>query len=233
MNIEQQKEMDPRWSKKEKSDEYVLDSGATSGAAGEEDEHALIDTGQPSNKTFMFPNNTTQKATKKMRLKHNLRDAALEMNIIPGLIKPLLSVSKLADAGYTTVFDKNQVSVYDASSTSIIVSRPPVLTAPRCKQSGLWETPLKPETSQHAETVTGLAEGINVTFDLPSVKEMARWHHASAGFPEMETFIKAITKGNYSTWPGLTAEMMRKHGPESVETKKGHMKGPRQGVKST
>jgi hypothetical protein len=84
-----------------------------------------------------------------------------------------------------------------------------------------------------AQTAAGSAEGINVIFDLPIVKETARWHHASAGFPEMETFIKAILKGNYSTWPGLTAEMMRKHGPESVELKKGHMKGPRQGVKST
>ena len=49
------------------------------------------------------------------------------MNIIPGLHKPLVSVSKLADAGYTTIFNKNQASVYDASTTTIIASKPPML----------------------------------------------------------------------------------------------------------
>ncbi len=49
-----------------------LDSGATSGAAPEEDAPGLDDTGQPSQKTFMFPDGRTGKATKKMLLKHNL-----------------------------------------------------------------------------------------------------------------------------------------------------------------
>jgi hypothetical protein len=41
MNIEQPKEMDPRWTKileKRQAHRGILDSGATSGAAGEEDE---------------------------------------------------------------------------------------------------------------------------------------------------------------------------------------------------
>ena len=231
MNIEQPKEMDPRWTKileKRQARRGILDSGATSGAAGDEDEEALNDTGQVSNKTFMFPNGTTQKATKKMMLKHELRDGALEMNIIPGLHKPLLSVSKFADAGYTTIFDKNQASVYDASTTTIIVSKPPMLIAPRCEQSGLWTTPLEPEASQPK-----VDEEINVVFDLPSAKETARWYHAAAGYPEKEPFLTALRHGNYSIWPGLTAAMMSKHYPESVESKKGHMKGPRQGIKST
>jgi hypothetical protein len=62
-----------------------LDSGATSGAAPEDDEQDLDDTGEMSRKTFMFPNGRTGKATKKMLLKLNLRIAAREMNIVPGL----------------------------------------------------------------------------------------------------------------------------------------------------
>jgi hypothetical protein len=62
-----------------------LDSGATSGAAPEEDAPDLDDTGQPSQKTFMFPDGCTGKATKKMLLKHNLHLATREMNIVPGL----------------------------------------------------------------------------------------------------------------------------------------------------
>ncbi len=83
-----------------------LDSGATSGAAPEEDPPDLDNTGQPSQKTFMFPDGRTGKATKKMLLKHNLRLAAWEMNIVPGLHSALVSIPKLADAGYITVFKK-------------------------------------------------------------------------------------------------------------------------------
>ncbi len=60
----------------------ILDTGATSGAAPEEDEDAFDDTGKLSKKMFMFPDKCTNKATKKMRLKHKLRPAAREMNIV-------------------------------------------------------------------------------------------------------------------------------------------------------
>ena len=48
----------------------VLDSGATSGAGPEEDVDELEDTGEKSKKTFMFPDQRTATATKKMMLKH-------------------------------------------------------------------------------------------------------------------------------------------------------------------
>ncbi len=53
-----------------------LGLGATSGAAPEEDEQDLDNTGKMSRKTFIFPNGRTVKATKKMILKHNLGIAA-------------------------------------------------------------------------------------------------------------------------------------------------------------
>jgi hypothetical protein len=83
-----------------KSRRFVfLDSGATSGAAPEEDAPDLDNTGQPSQKTFMFPDGRIGKATKKMLLKHNLRLAAREMNIVPGLQSALISILKLATQG--------------------------------------------------------------------------------------------------------------------------------------
>ncbi len=86
----------------------ILDTGATSGAAPEEDKDAFENTGELSKKTFMFPDKCTNKATKKMRLQHKLRPAAREMNIAPGLHLTLVSIPKLADAGYTTVFSKKE-----------------------------------------------------------------------------------------------------------------------------
>ena len=61
----------------------VLDLGATSDRAElEEGKDALEDTGEQLQKTFMFPDRQTAKATKKMLLKHNLCKEAREMNII-------------------------------------------------------------------------------------------------------------------------------------------------------
>jgi hypothetical protein len=102
-----------------------LDSGATSRAAPEEDAPDLDDTGQPSQKTFMFPDGHTGKATKKMLLKHNLCLAAWEMNIVPGLHSALVSIPKIADAGYTTVFNKNGAAIYDDKTTTFMATNPP------------------------------------------------------------------------------------------------------------
>ncbi len=85
-----------------------LDSGATSGAAPEEIELDLEDTGQLSEKTFMFPDGRTGKATKRMLLGHNLQLAAREMNIVPGLHSALISIPKLADAD-TLQYSKKMV----------------------------------------------------------------------------------------------------------------------------
>ncbi len=76
----------------------ILDSGATSGAAPEEDKGQFDDSGQMSSKTFMLPDKRTHQATKKMLLKHKLREGAREINIVPGLHTTLISVPKLADA---------------------------------------------------------------------------------------------------------------------------------------
>jgi hypothetical protein len=105
----------------------LLDSGATSGAAPEEDAPDLDDTRQPSQKTFMFPDGCTGKATKKMLLKHNLRLATREMKIVPGLHSALVSIPKLADAGYTTFFNKNGAAIYDDKTTTFTATNPPVL----------------------------------------------------------------------------------------------------------
>jgi hypothetical protein len=74
----------------------MLDTGATSGAAPGEDEDACEDTGKLLRKTFMFPDKCTNKATKKIRLKHKLCRAAREMNIVPGLHLTLVSIPKIS-----------------------------------------------------------------------------------------------------------------------------------------
>jgi len=210
----------------------ILDTGATSGAAPETDEDCFIDTGKASTKIFMFPDKRTNAATKKMLTKHNLRQAAREMNIVPGLHSTLISVPKLADASYTTIFSKSGAAIYDDYTTKISTSNPPVLDAERCDQTGLWKLPLDTTgTATHDTPPTN--EPINVIFDLLSARQTFLWYHAAAGFPPKATFLKAVRNGHYATWPKLTATLVHKYMPDSDEMTKGHIKGQRQGIRST
>jgi len=223
-----------------------LDSGATSGAGLEADADEFEDTGGRSAKTFMFPDRHTVTATKKMMLKHDLRDRAREMNIIPGMHTLLvISISKLADAGYTTLLRQDGAEINDNKTTIVKTDTSPVITAPRSPTSGLWKMALDPQMevsergigitlkAEQANAMFDLAEQANVIIDLPSSHQSFLWYHASAGWPPKETFLSAVRHGSYTSWPKLTTTMIHKYMPDSDETIKGHIKGQRQGIRST
>ncbi len=114
-----------------------LDLGPTSGAAKEKDKPDLNDTGEMFRKIFMFPDGCTRKATKKMLLKHNLQIAAQEINIVPGLHLALVSVPKLANAGYTTVLTKDGAAIYNNITTAITANNLLILESGRCQHTGM------------------------------------------------------------------------------------------------
>jgi hypothetical protein len=181
----------------------------------------------------MFPDKRTNRATKKMLTKHNLRLPVREMNIVPGLHSTLISVPKLADAGYTMVFNKNGAAIYDDYTTQIMASQHPILDADRCHSIGLWKLQLDAQQELPHEKQNP-PEAINVIFNLPSTCQTFLWHHhAAAGFPAKATFIKAVRCGNYATWPNLTVNLIHKYMSDSDKTTKGHLKGLRQGIRST
>ena len=87
-----------------------------------------IPTGIKSTKLFHVPNGSTAPASDVCKLEHKLRDPARTVDIFPGLVNAsLLSTSKLASAGYITVYDGKEVNLYDSSTAKIIVSAEAVL----------------------------------------------------------------------------------------------------------
>ena len=70
-------------------------------------------------------------------------------------------------------------------------------------------------------------------YELPSIGRAVRYLHAAAEFPTKSSWIKAIRKGDYLSWPLINVQNMSKHFPKSKETQKGHMHNQRQGVRST
>jgi hypothetical protein len=181
---------------------------------------------------FMFLDKHTNKAKKKMHLKHKLCSVARDMNIVPGLHSTLVSILKLVDAGYTAVFSKEGAAIYNDHTTTITTDEPPVLEADRCDLTGLWKLPLHTEETVANED-TPHNEAINVIFDLSSAHQNFLCYHAAARFPPKETFIRAICNGNYPTWSKLTVQLIHKYMPDLDEKAKWHLKGQCQGIRST
>eukprot|EP00957_Ditylum_brightwellii_P135003 10293686-Ditylum_brightwellii.AAC.1 len=57
--------------------------------------------------------------------------------------------------------------------------------------------------------------------------------HAAAGYSVPSTWIKAIQKGYNISWPGLTANNVRRYLPKSSITARGHIDQLRKNTNST
>ena len=69
-----------------------------------------------------------------------------------------------------------------------------------------------------------IAETLCNMYELRTHPEIVRYLHAAAGLPTKIIWLKAIKKSFFTSWPGLTAAVVKKHFPESEETQKGHMR---------
>ncbi len=161
-----------KWKQKIANRSGILDTGCTSSAGAEMDMECFHDTGLPSKKVFMLPDTSKIPATKIMRLKHNLRAGAGEMNIVPNLHSTLISVPKMAEHCYIAVFDKKEAKIYDGTTTTLMASGEPIIIAPRCEDTGLWKMNLDldyeiPGCESSDQFIAGV-DAANAIFDLPN-----------------------------------------------------------------
>jgi hypothetical protein len=70
-------------------------------------------------------------------------------------------------------------------------------------------------------------------YEPPSIEPTIRYLHAEVGFPTKESWLRAIQWGNYNSWPLINVKNVARHFPESEVTQQGHIRGQRQGVRST
>jgi hypothetical protein len=90
--------------------------------------NAFVATGCQSDKAFCMPNGEVEEASNMDEFQHNVCHPAKDVHIVPG-IEPdsLLSIPKFADANYVAIFNKDEVNIYNANKTKIIVSRSAIL----------------------------------------------------------------------------------------------------------
>eukprot|EP00957_Ditylum_brightwellii_P177516 13520246-Ditylum_brightwellii.AAC.1 len=70
------------------------------------------------------------------------------------------------------------------------------LSGERDQNNGLWRTLLRKQQ-------------VNSMLKTTTIEEQMQFLHAAAGYPVPLTWIKAIQKGYYISWPGLTADNVR------------------------
>lgn len=204
----------------------IIDSGATSHFMTEA---MNLPKGNQSHKEVYLPDNTKLQTSTATQLPFpQLSEGAREADILPGLKRALLSVNKLAEEGYTTIFHPGEegVTVHEQGTVEIVMKAQPVLHGNKINGEKLWTVASKQNDIKQEEKIHNV-------YSLPSTSQSIRYLHAAAGFPVKETWLNAIAAGNYITWPGLTIAAVRKHCPDADETQKGHMKKQRQGVRST
>eukprot|EP00804_Cyclotella_cryptica_P009391 CCRYP_018074-RA/>CCRYP_018074-RA protein AED:0.17 eAED:0.15 QI:0/0/0/0.75/0/0/4/0/1210 len=239
----------------------VSDTGATSTAGTLHD--PFIHSKTRSTKIFMLPTGTTTAATIQAQLLLNVRPPANTVDIVPNLHQTLLSGSKFSDANYTAVYDKHEVNFYDSATINIteravltgyrcprtglwrIPLRP--ITVNENTDTLILDSKCGLQSTQpryHVPTPTHIREHLQASlqcntdhilnvYELPSIEQSIRYLHAAAGFPTKSTWLAAIRKGNYRTWPLITVKNAHKHFPQYEETQQGHMRNQRQGTRST
>ena len=211
--------------------EAMLDSGATSNFI--KSAEGLKLTGL-SSKLMSTASGSTMKATNTALLPiDSLKPATREAFVIPELgMKALMSVKKLADNGYTTIFHPHQngVTVHNDNDFELKVNKPAVLQGWR-DEAGLWTVPFVDE--QEINPGLNVEESALNVYELPTTKEVVRFLHGALGFLTQATLLASARKGSLITFPGMSPENITKHFPESDETPKGHMCQSCQGVQST
>ena len=106
----------------------MSDTGATSSAGLSSDSAFFSATGQRSTKVFLVANGNSTPASEVRLLQKPLRDPDRTIDMVPSLRSAsLLRTSKLADAGYVTVYDGDEVNVYDGRTARIHVREAPFL----------------------------------------------------------------------------------------------------------
>ena len=117
----------------------------------------------------------------------------------------LVSIGVLCDHDCTATFNKHAVTIHCQNQ--------PILTGP-CLPNGLWSLPLQHDQTQHHA---------NTLFTPKTQQQLVQWLHAAAFSPSPSTFLDAIQRNFFTTWRGLTPDIVRRYLPPSNTTVKGHL----------
>ena len=181
----------------------------------------------------MIPDGTNITACAKynMKLPH-VSTQASETDILPTFKHSLISVGQLCDDDCTAIFSKHGCTIYNKHET-------PVMTGTRNPETGLYEqTTTTPKPKQrsnntHCAQQNTQTQQAHATLPTKTLQEHIKYLHQCAFSPPTTTWIQAIKRGHFRTWPGVTVEAIKQYLPKSEATTQGHLDQQRKNVQST
>ena len=168
----------------------------------------------------MIPNgdNITTRAHYNLGLQ-NVSAQASEADILPSFKHSLLSVGQLCDDDCTAIFSKHHCTIYNKHQE-------PVINGIHNHSTGLYEQCL-PQTNNQT------TRQANATLPTKNLEEHIKYLHQCAFSPTPRTWMQAVRKGHFKTWPGVTVEAIQCYLPKSEATTMGHLDQQRKNIQST
>ena len=139
----------------------------------------------------------------------NLPDAARCAHIFPHLAKPLISIRTLCNNNYITVFENNQVTIFykDTHQTVMTVKRYPVTTL---YMINMTKTPTLMTAPPLSDSV--FADHV---YETKTKQDLIMFYRAASFSLSKSTFIQSINCNAFTSWNGLTTELVSKYLPKN------------------
>jgi hypothetical protein len=143
------------------------------------------------------------------------------------LEKSLISLGQLCNHGCDYVLlEKHYTSAIKDGVTSVIGLRD--------STNGMWLVDIEPSgeptpiPTQHPT----YQHQTNSAYEQKTKVQLIEVLHRACFKPLISTWTQAIEKNFFATWPGLTADNIRKYLPKSLATAKGHLKSTPKNIRS-
>ena len=167
-----------------------------------------------------IPNGTNITAHAQYNLQlPNVSQQALEADILPSFKHSLISLGQLCNDDCTAIFSKHQCTIYNKHNR-------PVVTGIRNPTTGLYEQQIPAHNKQNIQQA-------NATLPTTNSQEHIKYLHQCAFSPTTRTWIHAVKKGHFKTWPSVTINAIQRYLPKSEATMLGHLNQQRKNIQST
>jgi hypothetical protein len=139
------------------------------------------------------------KATTVNKLHHKIHKPAHSIHIVPKVQHSLLSTSKLVEADYVAIYNKQEVNFYDATTTKIVVLEEAVLKGWRCPVTKLLRIPQvdKPDnlhTATHLLDHPTQLENLNKLYEVQTTQKSQLHIRALLARTNKEEYVHNVYK---------------------------------------
>ena len=189
---------------------------------------------------IQMPNGEIIKSTHTALLNHqDLPFQAKQAHIFPGIKKAMLSIGTFCEHSCEATFNNKSVHINNKQSGRTI------MRGTRDAHTNFYMLSLTQQNNLMTEFKTPDEYFAGSAYEWKSKKTLVEYHHTSCWSPTNLGWGKSITKKHFTSWPGLSVELVQKHlkkkihhtwappataeGPQ-IHTRKGHASRPRSRV---